>query len=470
MIWPIFLINLATSLNIGSGSINGYFSLSEINNLLFQYSQNYSQLELVSIGTTYYNRSIPALKLKNPSFPKILIVGGHHARELISMTQVLYLIDYLLTNSSVSLSKNREIWFVPVLNVDGLFEICEHYNQTKEILEIRKNIRPSGCSITEEGIDLNRNYGYKWGFSNTGSSANPCSEEYRGPSAFSESETQALKLLIENNDFASVVSYHSYGDLYIRPTGFAEVNIKEFPLEHQRLYFEIKNILPKGFLFGSVFELLGYFANGALMDFLYSLGVFTIEIEIGPENLNSFHPNVSNLENILNSHLPPFLLIAQRSTPLLVANASSDGRKLIVKIENKGIKMSQTTEVVVDLGNNGTISKVWSKHLFSFKDKLVYIRIPEIDPGKSDEIILSFDGFSENLKVSFFPYNPEYLEYSGKLLKNQKNEIDSMLVVLIFTICISVIFAVGIFIYKNIAKNEEIQFVELAEIKAATMI
>ena len=276
--------------------------------------------------------------------------------------------------------------------------------------------------------------------------------------------------MIENNDFASVVSYHSYGDLYIRPTGFAEVNIKEFPLEHQRLYFEIKNILPKGFLFGSVFELLGYFANGALMDFLYSLGVFTIEIEIGPENLNSFHPNVSNLENILNSHLPPFLLIAQRSTPLLVANANSDGRKLIVKIENKGIKMSQTTEVVVDLGNNGTISKVWSKHLFSFKDKLVYIRIPEIDPGKSDEIILSFDGFSENLKVSFFPYNPEYLEYSGKLLKNQKNEIDSMLVVLIFTICISVIFAVGIFIYKNIAKNEEIQFVELAEIKAATMI
>ncbi|KAA0189471.1 hypothetical protein HAZT_HAZT010743 [Hyalella azteca] len=46
------------------------------------------------------------------------------------------------------------------------------------------------------GVDLNRNFGYKHGGS--GSSSNPCSEIYRGPSAFSEPESQALKKAVES--------------------------------------------------------------------------------------------------------------------------------------------------------------------------------------------------------------------------------------------------------------------------------
>jgi hypothetical protein len=30
------------------------------------------------------------------------------------------------------------------------------------------------------GVDLNRNYEYKFGFDNEGSSDNPCQEDYRG--------------------------------------------------------------------------------------------------------------------------------------------------------------------------------------------------------------------------------------------------------------------------------------------------
>ena len=39
------------------------------------------------------------------------------------------------------------------------------------------------------GVDLNRNYGYKFGVTETGSSRDPCAEDYRGPYAFSEPET-----------------------------------------------------------------------------------------------------------------------------------------------------------------------------------------------------------------------------------------------------------------------------------------
>jgi carboxypeptidase T len=39
------------------------------------------------------------------------------------------------------------------------------------------------------GVDLNRNYGFKFGYDDDGSSSNPCAQDYRGAYAFSEPET-----------------------------------------------------------------------------------------------------------------------------------------------------------------------------------------------------------------------------------------------------------------------------------------
>jgi len=47
----------------------------------------------------------------------------------------------------------------------------------------------------EMGVDLNRNYGFHYG--QNLDDTDECSESYRGPYAFSEPETQAIKKLIE---------------------------------------------------------------------------------------------------------------------------------------------------------------------------------------------------------------------------------------------------------------------------------
>jgi hypothetical protein len=66
----------------------------------------------------------------------------------------------------------------------------------------RKNRRDTGCGDgTQRGIDLNRNYGYEWGADNSGSSPNPCSSTFRGDSAFSEPETQAVRDFILATNF-----------------------------------------------------------------------------------------------------------------------------------------------------------------------------------------------------------------------------------------------------------------------------
>ena len=63
----------------------------------------------------------------------------------------------------------------------------------------RKNANNTGCNIyppkdsdaTMLGVDLNRNFPFKWACCQ-GASDDPCSQLYRGPSAGSEDETQAI--------------------------------------------------------------------------------------------------------------------------------------------------------------------------------------------------------------------------------------------------------------------------------------
>lgn len=47
------------------------------------------------------------------------------------------------------------------------------------------------------GVDLNRNYDFKFGIDNLGSSTDPCDEAFRGPFAFSEPETAAVRNFVD---------------------------------------------------------------------------------------------------------------------------------------------------------------------------------------------------------------------------------------------------------------------------------
>ena len=50
-------------------------------------------------------------------------------------------------------------------------------------------MRNTGCDPRGSGVDINRNYGYKWGHDQIGSSSDPCDDSFRGAeSAFSEPE------------------------------------------------------------------------------------------------------------------------------------------------------------------------------------------------------------------------------------------------------------------------------------------
>lgn len=154
--------------------------------------------------------------------PQVLYTGLHHAREGIGVQQMIYFMLHLLENYESSeeiqtLVNSRELYFVPVINPDG-YLYNEQTNPNGGGMW-RKNRLNNGGSF---GVDINRNYGYKWGLDDNGSSPNPGSDTYRGPSAFSEPETQNMKQFIEEHNFKIALNYHSYSNLLLYPWGYQD--------------------------------------------------------------------------------------------------------------------------------------------------------------------------------------------------------------------------------------------------------
>ena len=114
--------------------LGAYHTYAEMLVELEALAANYPEFtRLVTIGNSYEGRPIYALKIsddpeiEDASEPDVLIVGNHHARELMSVEVPLHLARYLLEqtarNRSVGdLVRSREIWIVPMLNPDGHVE------------------------------------------------------------------------------------------------------------------------------------------------------------------------------------------------------------------------------------------------------------------------------------------------------------------------------------------------------------
>ncbi|XP_066952533.1 carboxypeptidase B1-like [Macrobrachium rosenbergii] len=135
---------------------------------------------------------------------------GIHAREWVSPPAALYVIKKLIANAT--LTKSIEWHIIPMLNPDGYIYT---WNQNRFW---RKNRSPSSVCV---GVDLNRNFGYQWG--GLGTSSYSCSEVYKGPSAFSEPESRALRdaMLPLNGRVKAYITFHSYSQYILYPWGYS---------------------------------------------------------------------------------------------------------------------------------------------------------------------------------------------------------------------------------------------------------
>ncbi|MEU2230003.1 M14 family metallopeptidase [Streptomyces vietnamensis] len=187
--------------------------------------------KVVSIGKTLKGQDILALKLtkgarktKDGSKPATLYMSNQHAREWITPEMTRRLMHYYLDNYGkderiTRIVDSTELWFVLSANPDGYdFTHADPANR-----QWRKNLRDNdgdGRIGPGDGVDLNRNFAYKWGYDNEGSSPDPADETFRGKGPMSEPETKALDAFEKRIGFAYGVNYHSAAQLLLYGVGW----------------------------------------------------------------------------------------------------------------------------------------------------------------------------------------------------------------------------------------------------------
>ena len=150
----------------------------------------------------------------------VLVVGGQHGREWLSMTSPLCAAEIVASRRKLDPvnacedTDGIDLIVVPVLNPDGL-----HFS--REIFSFwRKNRSPphqgagpaEGCS----GVDLNRNWPLLPIDNGVGQSDNPCSNTYSGSYPLSEPESAGF---VEWLDSAEAAGYDVVGFLDIHTYG-----------------------------------------------------------------------------------------------------------------------------------------------------------------------------------------------------------------------------------------------------------
>ena len=300
------------------GSMGGYYTFSEIEEQLDNLHANFPELitQKVSIGQTLEGRNIWMVKISdNPNIdenePEMLYTGLHHAREPMSYMNLFYFMDWLTENYGVdseatALVNNRELYFIPAVNPDGLV-----YNQ--QIAPNgggmqRKNMRET-CFSSVDGVDLNRNYSYMWGLDDAGSSPDGCNETYRGLLPFSEPETQAVRDFVDAHNFPIALNYHSYSNLLIYPLGYTYDN--PVPQDDLEIFIEYGQQMVQfnGYALGTGPDLL-YPVNGEACDWMYGVhGIFAYTPEIGNSS-DGFWPSTSRIIPLAEENLYPNKFVA----------------------------------------------------------------------------------------------------------------------------------------------------------------
>lgn len=455
-----------------------YHTVDEIESQLQAIANNHSNIaSLESLGTTVEGRDIWALKVSDhPELtedgepgtePGVLYVGVHHANEWLGAEVLLHYLDLLVASYGAEkgdldedglfgedrlngrdddgdgavdedplparatwLVNNRELWFVVLLNPDGM---AYDMAQGPEGADWRKNREPNpGGSV---GTDLNRNYPWHWGEPGV-NDPNPESDFYEGPpdlqdndgdnlvdedkvdgydndgdgdvdedrnGGFSTRETRAMGELVERENITMALTYHTAGNQILYPWGYTTDQTPEDDL-FQALAGEMASMNGYEVLQGSDL----YPTAGEFTDWLYgSHGIYGFTIELADQSGGNEYVDPELIEPISKLNLPVNLYVAERAGEPYVA-LDPDLGPPVVALEpvpaNEPSDKSVTLKVKVTAADGSNLSgaKVLA-HYVTRNAPWPIAQLTEADPEEFSTVILEPDPNDPGLFVGRLP-------------------------------------------------------------------
>lgn len=203
------------------------YSYSDMRQDIQQLTEKYpDRLTSQVLGQTADGRNIYALCLGNPEAEKqIFVTAGLHAREYINCQVVMMMVERYCSNYGSrykgvtyrELFDDVAIYIMPMVNPDGI-AISQSGSSAIKDAALRKKVQKmprrggySNWKSNARGVDLNHNYKM---YAGKHPQKKPASENYPGPSRFSESETQAVRDLMKSmTNMKACLNYHSMGQV-----------------------------------------------------------------------------------------------------------------------------------------------------------------------------------------------------------------------------------------------------------------
>lgn len=305
----------ATPQGFNLGSMGGFYTytqmLAHLDTMFSRFPNLISSKQPIEGFITAEGNQLKWVKISDnpqtdePGEPQILFNALHHAREPVSLSQLIFFMYYLLENYETDtniqyLVNNTEIYFIPCVNPDGY--LWNEFTNPNGGGMWRKNRNPNFDGTF--GVDPNRNYGFMWGIDDSGSSPSTNSGTYRGPAPFSEPEIQAVKAFCEQKQLQMAFNNHSHGNLLLYPWGYQPNS--ETPDSTLFRAFAQELILENSFRAGTAIQTVGYLANGSSDDWMYGEQetknkIYSFTPEIGNSFVDGFWPSDQRIAPLCKS-------------------------------------------------------------------------------------------------------------------------------------------------------------------------
>jgi hypothetical protein len=392
------------------GSMGGFYTLAEANAELDSLSIKYPNLCAARMPATLTNtiegRPVYYVKISKDTNvwenkPKILYDGLTHSREPIGMQELFFYVNYLLENYNTDpeiqyMIDNSEIYFIPVVNPDG-YEY-NHYIEPNGGGMWRKNRRNNGGG--QYGVDLNRNFGFKWGYDNIGSSPDSSTDTYRGTTAFSEPETQIIRDFCTLHHISSALNDHSYAGVFLYPWSYITSDTPDSLLQEN---FSKVMVQDNQLIYGTPGAVL-YNTNGDANDWMYGdqtlkPKIFAFTPEIGDGN-DGFWPSPDDiiplcqdcmLMNLMATKLVLKYAQVMDNSPVILASKQG---YIKFQIEREGLDSTGIYNVSIQ-SLDGKIIPTGSARIFqnmtlfqTLTDSISYMLVPGITNGTTIRYLL----------------------------------------------------------------------------------
>ncbi|PLX01415.1 MAG: hypothetical protein C0595_14865 [Marinilabiliales bacterium] len=396
------------------GSMGGFYTLDEIMSELDDMADMYPNLittrATVSPDTlTHEGRYLYWLKISdNPNTdedePELLYTGVHHAREPIGAQQMIFYMWHLLENYDSdshiqTLVDNTEMYFIPIVNPDGYEQ--NYFTHPNGGGMWRKNWRLNDDG--SYGVDINRNYGYKWGYDDNGSSPYTTEETYRGPSAFSEPETKNVRDFCNEHEFKLALNYHSYSNMLLYSWGWTP----DLP-EDNALFSSFASLMTaeNNYTTGPANTTI-YDVNGDSNDWMYGEQntkdkIYAYVPEVGG-NSDGFWPSVSRIiplcqENMLQN-ITAARLVGKYAELTESSQSTTDDLENQIYYSIKRLGLTDAEEFTVSLTPlDDKVESVGNDDVFTNmnlmqteNDSISYSLNPDIEAGDEYQFLLTVD-------------------------------------------------------------------------------